>query len=162
MKHMKKIILLFVSFWAYGQQMHHQMLSTQGGSNLLTSGVLIKQTIGQQSIVGNYKFPGAIVGQGFQQSLISKSVLNSFRNEITTITYPNPFVDQIHFQFSKPVNGLITVTIFDLLGRLVYKEQKETTQNILTLDHLQFYQNQYLVKLSASNYDYTTQIIQSK
>jgi hypothetical protein len=142
--------------------MHHQMLSSQGGSILLTSGVLIKQTIGQQSIIGNYKFPGAFVGHGFQQSLISKSVLNSLRNEITTITYPNPFVDQIHFQFSKPVSGLITVTIFDLLGRLVYKEQKETTQNILTLDHLQFSQNEYLVKLSASNYDYTTQIIQSK
>jgi hypothetical protein len=159
---MKQLLLLFIGFSVHSQQLHHQMLSTQGGSNLLSSGILIKQTIGQQSTIGNYKFPNVFVGQGFQQSLISKSVPNSLRNEILTTTYPNPFVDQIHFQFSKPVSGLITVTIFDLLGRLVYKEQKEASQNILTLDHLQFSQNEYLVKLSALNYNYTTQIIQSK
>lgn len=159
---MKQLLLLFIGFSVHSQQLHHQMVSSQGGSNLLSSGILIKQTIGQQSTIGNYKFPSAIVGQGFQQSLISKSVSTSLVNEILTTTYPNPFVDEIHFQFSKPVSGLITVTIFDLLGRLVYKEQKEASQNILTLDHLQFSQNEYLVKLSASNYNYATQIIQSK
>ena len=102
------------------------------------------------------------VGQGFQQSLLSKTGTSSLVDEILTTTYPNPFVDQINFQFSKPVSGLITITIFDLLGRLVFKEQKEASQNILTLDNLQFSQNEYLVKLSASNYNYATQIIQSK
>jgi hypothetical protein len=96
------------------------MISAQGSSSLLPSGTLVKQTIGQQSTIGNYKFPSTIVGQGFQQSFISKSVTTSLVNEILTSTYPNPFVDQIHFQFSKPVTGLITVTIFDILGRLVY------------------------------------------
>lgn len=156
------LLIFFFGISLYGQQIHHHILSSQGNSKLLAKGILFNQTIGQQSIIGNYKSPSVIVGQGFQQSHISKSVPNSLRNEITTITYPNPFVDQIHFQFSKPVRGLITVTIFDLLGRLVYKEQKESSQNILTLDHLQFSQNEYLVKLSASNYNYATQIIQSK
>ncbi len=159
---MKQLLLLFFGCTVYSQQLHHQMVSSQGGSNLLSSGILIKQTIGQQSSIGNYKFPSAIVGQGFQQSLISKSVSTSLVNEIITTTYPNPFVDQIHFQFSKPVSGLITVTIFDLLGRLIYKEQKEASQNILTLDHLNFPQSDYLVQLSALNYNYSTQIIQSK
>lgn len=159
---MKQLLLFLFGISAYSQQIHHHMLSSQGNSKLQAKGVLINQTIGQQSTIGNYKFPSAIVGQGFQQSLISKSVSTSLVNEILTTTYPNPFVDQIHFQFSKPVSGLITVTIFDLLGRLVYKEQKEVSQNILTLDNLQFSQNEYLVKLSASNYNYATQIIQSK
>ena len=159
---MKQLLFLVLSFNTYSQHLHHQMLSAQGSSNLLTSGILIKQTIGQQSTIGNYKLPSAIVGQGFQQSLISKSLSTTLINEILTTTYPNPFVDQIHFQFSKPVSGLITVTIFDLLGRLVYKDQKEANQNILTIDNLQFSQNEYLVKLSASNYNYATQIIQSK
>lgn len=159
---MKQLLFLVISFNTYSQHLHHQMLSAQGSSNLLTSGILIKQTIGQQSTIGNYKLPSAIIGQGFQQSLISKSLSTTLINEILTTTYPNPFVDQIHFQFSKPISGLITVTIFDLLGRLVYKEQKEASQNILTIGNLNFSQNEYMVKLSASNYNYATQIIQSK
>lgn len=159
---MKQLLFLVLSFNTYSQHLHHQMLSAQGSSNLLTSGILIKQTIGQQSTIGNYKLPSAIIRQGFQQSLISKSLSTTFINEILTTTYPNPFVDQIHFQFSKPISGLITVTIFDLLGRLLYKEQKEASQNILTIGNLNFSQNEYLVKLSATNYNYTTQIIQSK
>lgn len=158
----KTVLLFFIGLSVYGQQLHHQMVSSQGGSNLLSSGILIKQTIGQQSTIGNYKFSNTIVGQGFQQSLISKSVSTSLVNEILTTTYPNPFVDRINFQFSKPISGLITVTIFDVLGRLIYKEQKEVINNTINLDNLQFPENEYLVKLSASNYNYTTQIIQSK
>lgn len=159
---MKQLLLLFFGFSVYGQQLHHQMLSSQGSSNLLSTGVLVHQTIGQQSVIGNTKFSNTVVGQGFQQSLLSKIGTTSLVNEISTTTYPNPFVDQIHFQFSKPISGLITISIFDVLGRLVYKDQKESIQNILTLNNLHFSQNEYLVKLSAPNYNYSTQIIQTK
>ena len=159
---MKQLLLLFFGFSMYGQQLHHQMLSSQGSSNLLSTGILVHQTIGQQSVIGNYKFSNTVAGQGFQQSLIAKSVTTSLSNGITTTTYPNPFVNQIHFQFSKPIDGFITISIYDLLGRLVYKDQKEANQNILTLDDLHFSQNEYLVKLSAPNYNYSTQIIQTK
>lgn len=159
---MKQLLLLFFGCTVYCQQLHHQMVSTQGSSNLLLSRTLVKQTIGQQSTIGNYKFPGAIVGQGFQQSSVSKTKSTTIINQILTTTYPNPFIDHINFLFSKPVTGLITVTIFDVLGRLIHTEQKEASQNILTLDNLNFPQNEYLVKLSASNYNFATQIIQSK
>ena len=158
----QQLLLFFIGFSLYGQQVHHQMLSSQGSSNVLPSGTLVSQTIGQQSVIGNYKVSNSIIGQGFQQSLITKSVTTSLSNGITTTTYPNPFVDQIHFQFSKPINGLITISIYDVLGRLVYKDQKEANQSILTLDDLHFSQNEYLVKLSAPNYNYSTQIIQTK
>ena len=159
---MKQLLLLFFGCTVYSQQLHHQMVSSQGSSNLLSSGILVKQTIGQQSTIGNYKFSGAIVGQGFQQSRISNPGISSLVNSILTTTYPNPFVDRINFLFSKPVSGLITITIFDVLGRLIHAEQKEASQNILTLDNLNFPQSDYLVKLSALNYNYSTQIIQSK
>jgi hypothetical protein len=159
---MKQLLFLFIGFSIYGQQLHHQMLSSQGSSNLLLTGVLVHQTIGQQSIIGNAKKNNTIVGQGFQQSLSSKVGTSLLVNEILTTTYPNPFVDQINFTFSIPVSGLINITIFDLLGRLVYKAQKEATQNTLTLENLHFSQNEYLVKLAAKNYNYSTHIIQTK
>jgi hypothetical protein len=159
---MKQLLLLFFGLSVYSQQLHHQMLSSQGSSNLLNSGTLVKQTIGQQSVIGNTKISNTVVSQGFQQSLSSKTGTSSLVNEILTTTYPNPFVDQINFQFSIPIVGLINISIFDLLGRLVYKAQKEATQNILTLENLRFSQNEYLIKLTAKNYNYTTHIIQTK
>jgi hypothetical protein len=159
---MKQLLLLFFGLSVYSQQLHHQMLSSQGSSNILNSGTLVKQTIGQQSVIGNTNKNNTVVSQGFQQSLLSKTGTSSLVDEILTTTYPNPFVDQINFQFSIPIGGLINITIFDLLGRLVYKAQREATQNILTLENLRFSQNEYLVKLTAKNYNYTTHIIQTK
>lgn len=158
----KTVLLFFIGLSVYSQRLHHQMVSSQGSSTILSTGTLVNQTIGQQSIIGNVKVANSIIGQGFQQSLVAKSGTTLLFNEVTTITYPNPFVDRINFQFSKPIIGLITVTIFDVLGRLVYKEQKEAKQQILTLDNLHFPQNEYLVKLSTPNYNYSTQIIQTK
>lgn len=158
----QQLLLFFVGFSLYGQQVHHQMLSSQGSSNVLPSGTLVSQTIGQQSVIGNYKVSNSIIGQGFQQSLIAQSGLSSVSNFISTTTYPNPFVDQINFQFSSPVSGLITVTVFDLLGRQVFKAQKEALKNTITIDNLYFTENEYLVKLTAKNYNYSTQIIKTK
>ena len=164
------LLLIFCAHIGFAQKIQSSTIGA-GGATTVVDGKYYSQIIGQQSAVtGTSSNGGVVVRQGFKQpTLLARSIAASGiklnvqeENPISYTAYPNPFVDQIHFQFSKPVNGLITVTIFDLLGRLVYKEQKETTQNILTLDHLQFSQNQYLVKLSASNYDYTTQIIQSK
>ena len=92
---MKQLLFLFFGFSIYGQQLHHQMLSSQGSSNLLSTGIRINQTIGQQSVIGNYAFSKSVVGQGFQQSSIAKSGASFVPDAITTLTYPNPFIDQI-------------------------------------------------------------------
>jgi hypothetical protein len=76
--------------------------------------------------------------------------------------YPNPFVDQIQFEFSQPVTGFISVSIFDMLGRLVYSVKKESINNQLLLENLGFAQNQYIITLASQNYKYSTQIIKSK
>ena len=158
----KTVLLFFIGLSVYGQQLHHQMVSSQGTSNTLSSGVKVNQTVGQQSVIGNYNFSTAVVSQGFQKNLLAKSDVLVLADKINTIVYPNPFVDHIQFQFSKSLNGLVSITIFDLLGRLVYKEQKEVINNTINLDNLQFPENEYLVKLSGTNFNYSTQIIKSK
>ncbi|MEY4963248.1 MAG: hypothetical protein RLZZ323_567 [Bacteroidota bacterium] len=158
----RTLLFILIGFPIYSQQLHHQMLSSQGVSNTLLSGVKVSQTVGQQSVIGNYNFPTTIVSQGFQKNLLSKSDVFVLADKINTIVYPNPFVDQIHFHFSKPLNGLISITIFDILGRLVYKDQKEVINNTINIDNLQFPDNEYLVKLSGTNFNYSTQLIKSK
>ena len=162
MRNITVIIGLF-SFSIYSQTLHHQMISAQGTSKLLSGGTYISQTIGQQSIIGNYTKDGVTFGQGFQQSNWSKYIKqNDALSSITTTTYPNPFVQTINFQFSKPITDLISVMVFDIRGRLIHQESKLAVENILTIELPQLASSNYLVKLSASNYTYYTQILKQQ
>lgn len=158
----KTILFFFVGLSVYGQRLHHQMLSSQGTSNLLSNGVKVNQTVGQQSVIGNYSFSNTSISQGFQKNIYTKSDVFVLTDKISVVVYPNPFVNQIFIQFSKPINGSVSTTIFDILGRIVYKEQKEVINNSLIIDNLQFPENEYLLTLSGVNFNYSTQIIKSK
>ena len=55
-------------------QLHHQMLSSQGSTSKTTSGVVVTQTIGQQSVAGNYTSKDYQIGQGYQQAKWSRII----------------------------------------------------------------------------------------
>lgn len=159
-------LLMFFAFIQltsiYGQDLHHQMLSAQGTSGVLSNGLYVSQTIGQQSVIGTYTVDGKTYGQGFQQSLWSKYISSSVNNTITTITYPNPFISSINFQFSQPIKETISVALFDVRGRLVYSENKNALDNILTLELPNLASSNYLVRLTSNNYTYYTQILKQE
>lgn len=162
---MKKIwfLLLILSVSASAQQIHHQMLSSQGTSKTLFDGTFISQTIGQQSVIGTSTKDGITYGQGYQQSVWSTYFKqNAALSSITTTTYPNPFVQTVNFQFSKPLSDVISVSIYDIRGRLIYQEAKKAVENILTIELPQLASSNYLVKLSATNYTYYTQILKQQ
>lgn len=137
------------------------MLSSQGASVVSSGRFFVRQTIGQQSITGNYKSGALIVGQGFLQSNKMKAVYTPFVS-IQTLTFPNPFVNKINFQFSSAIEGPIKIVLFDQLGRLVYSAEKNPINNILTIDNLFFPEGQYFASLTANNYTYTTNLLLSK
>ena len=56
-------------------QLHHQMLSSQGSTSKTNNGVIVTQTIGQQSVTGNYTNNGFDIGQGFQQANWARIIL---------------------------------------------------------------------------------------
>ena len=160
---MLKHLFLLITSISFSQSLHHQMLSAQGTSTTLSNGVFVSQTIGQQSVIGNSTRDGVTYGQGFQQSAWSKYIKqNDTLSSITTTTYPNPFVQTIHFQFSKSITDLIAVMFYDIRGRLIYQESKLAVENILTIELPQLATSNYLVKLSAPNYTYYTQILKQQ
>lgn len=158
---MKLSLLFFFStvLMAYSQDLHHQMLSAQGTSKVLSNGIYVSQTIGQQSVTGNYTQNSVTYRQGFQQSVWSKYINSSLNNPVTTVTYPNPFISTINFQFSQPIKETISISIFDIGGRLIYSEDKKANDNILTLELPNLASSNYLVQLSTTNFTYYTQII---
>ncbi len=161
-----KLALIFLlsgllSAFAQAQSVHHQMTSSQGASVQVSNNLKVQQTIGQQSVTGNYLGSAFSVGQGFQQGRISKSKGPAALN-IQIMTFPNPFTSKINFQFSTTIEGLIKVSMYDITGRVVMTSEKELLNNILSLDNLNFPDGQYIVKLSAKNFNYTTNLIKMK
>ena len=162
MKLVTRLLFLLLSFNVFSQKLHHQMLSSQGTTTHASGGISVRQTIGQQSAIGNYRDSNIIVGQGFQQSNKMKTAVTPVIS-VTTTTYPNPFIDRVNFQFSSPVTGPIKISLFDVMGRLVYyKEKLSADNNTLTIDNLSFAQGEYFVKLTAKNYTYSTNLLKSK
>ena len=136
------------------------MLSSQGTSTS-AGGLKISQTIGQQSVIGNYRGTEVMVGQGFQQSRLMKTV-NAPVITVVTTTYPNPFIDHINFEFSSVISGPIKFSLYDVMGRLVASQEKLATDTILTISELSLAEGEYFVKLSAKNYNYSTNLLKTQ
>lgn len=152
------LLIVFLPACFQAQIVHHQMTSSQGASVRVSNNLMVQQSIGQQSATGNYLGSAFSVGQGFQQGRISKSKGPSALN-IQIMTFPNPFTSKINFQFSAALDGPIKINIYDVMGKLVMTTEKEMLINTIVLENLNFPVGQYVVKFSAKNFNYTTQLL---
>jgi hypothetical protein len=152
-------IIGFLTSFSFGQTLHHQMLSAQGGNATTQSGIVVKYTIGQQSVTGT-KIGNVIVQQGFQQSNWDKIIANNVVL-INTTTFPNPYIDIINFQFSQTIGDNVSLIVFDVLGRQVYSNTLQIFEN-KTSANLQALQSaEYFVQLSNNTFTYHTKIIKN-
>lgn len=153
--------LFFVFGNLYGQHVHRQTLSSQGGVGKTQTGIMATQSVGQQSTIGNYNIATLRIGQGFQQSKIAgkKSVTIE---STSTLFAPNPFDSFITFTFSKTISSPITILIYDISGKIIYNTRKIASQNQLIIDNLNFPSGVYLVRLTALDYNFTAKIIKNK
>jgi len=145
-----------------GQSLQRHMVSSQGNSIAISNGMFVSQSIGQQSIIGTFQKNNLTISQGYQQSLWNKYIKTTVNSAITTKTYPNPFFDTVYFQFSQPIDTNVQITLFDITGKIVFKETKKPNEKILSIANLQLPSATYLVRLTADKLNYYTQIIQSK
>ena len=159
---MKTIQLLFIviSFHSFGQQIHHQTNAAQGAIVSIPSVGLIKQTIGQQSVIGNYVGDNIFVGQGFLQGNFAKTAISA--TSIEVLTYPNPFVSTLNFQFSTNITTPIDIKLYDVVGRVVYAAKTSIENNLLSIENLALPNGSYIITLKAQNLNYTTSLIKSK
>lgn len=155
------LLLFFVGSSAFSQVLHHQMFTAQGSESRTKSGLFVNQSIGQFSITGTFSKEGLIVQQGFQQSpMFKSSMVMPFDQGITTIVYPNPFVDDIKLEFSSEIKGIFQIQLSDMLGKIVISDKKVAKQNILTIGSLgHLPRGNYVLSLVAANYKYVVMII---
>ncbi len=162
---MKKIaiaLFLILSNSLIGQNLQRQMVSAQGNSIALTNGMYVSQSIGQQSITGTSQISNFILSQGYQKNLWKTYIKTNNTSLIHTKTYPNPFLNSLNFQFSKPISKPVQITVFDITGKVVFQQTNVPNETLLTINNLQLPSATYLVHLTAEKFNYYTQIIQSK
>lgn len=157
-----KILICFLSVLglkAQGQSLHHQMLSSQGNTSILKDGMVVRQTVGQQSIIGNSSISNLTIQQGFQQSMVSKFIPVYNINSIETTIYPNPFLTRVNIRFSETLSEAMNVTLYNLLGVMVYKKDFEAPLTAMELNIEHLAPGSYIVVLSAKNYTHSKILI---
>lgn len=150
-----------LSIGANAQELHHQMLSSQGYTIVSETGITVRQSIGQQSVIGTFTSNQLRVEQGYQQSMLKMSTNAIMGNDIKITVYPNTFKDMINFQFSKPINGVVNISIFDVLGRTVYSKEHHISDSSLAINNLHFADGKYIAKVTLKNHYYIINLIKS-
>ncbi len=160
---MTRIILLFLFvITAKSQSLHHQMIASQGTNSLLQSGLLVHQSIGQQSTTGTYATATLRVEQGYQQSKPIGSN-NVVINTVNITAFPVPFDDTITFQFSSEIKSPVSLVFYDVLGRVVYsKTPPNDSPTTVKVDQLSLADGEYFVTITYQNIKYSINLLRSK
>lgn len=153
-----KFLFIFFTLPFYGQILHHQMISSQGDTKKLSNGIIVKQTVGQQSIIGSSK-NDYVITQGFQQSFWNRYIATNYYSNIVANTFPNPFIDRVSFEFSDPIDEVVNIYIYNISGNLVFEKAQKPTDKILSFDLKLITGRQFLVRIQSTNFVYYTKII---
>ena len=154
---MKALYILLLFTTTVSAQLHHQMLSSQGSTSKTNSGVMVTQTIGQQSITGNYNLDYFDIGQGFQQANWSRIIIEGTSPEFEISVYPNPFsgIVKIQHNYERDIN----INIYSPAGRLVYKNLLTATNPNQSVNLEALSSGVYLVHLYCDQLTHFTKLI---
>jgi hypothetical protein len=161
MKFLSLSILTFSCFLSFGQKLHHQMITAQGGTFVAKNGLIVRQSIGQMSAIGNASVGSIILQQGFQQSLFTQSfAVPTFNlNTIGTTVYPNPFNGPLTVVFSAPITNDLSVSLFNMTGLSLYTKSFTTPQSVLNFNFDTLPAGSYILRITARNYSFSKIII---
>jgi hypothetical protein len=121
---------------------------------------VMQQSIGQSSPIGTFNNVGYTLRQGFiQPNVLAKIVDVNMSIDLEATFYPNPFVSIVNIQFTKPIASEIFISVYDLLGRLVFYQKNNAANSILTIDLSTLQDAMYLVRLSGNNLNYSAKIL---
>ena len=152
------IIYFMFTLFTFSQEIQREVISSQGESVELDSGVYVTQTIGQHS-VASYSIDNLTIQQGYQQSFWN-SLINSNEEFNVDITfYPNPTIDYVNFNFSNLESSDLNVLVFDYAGRVLITTKIDIENYKTKLDLSSLPSGSYLIYLNTNKFNYHTKII---
>ena len=152
------IIYFMFTLFTFSQEIQREVISSQGESVELDSGIYVTQTIGQHS-VASYSVDNLTIQQGYQQSFWN-SLINSNEEFNVDITfYPNPTIDYVNFNFSNLESSDLNVLVFDYAGRVLITTKIDIENYKTKLDLSSLPSGSYLIYLNTNKFNYHTKII---
>ncbi|MDG5492028.1 T9SS type A sorting domain-containing protein [Psychroserpens sp. SPM9] len=126
--------LMLIGSLGFAQTLKRESLGIQGSTHLVFANAksyYIQESIGQQSVIRTYNANNYSLRQGFLQPLDVSLISEHLDTHLLGFFYPNPFVDHVNVQFQEPIIDVITVTVHDILGRLVYDKTFQPMQSLI-------------------------------
>tara|TARA_B100001027_G_C16162389_1_gene283197 strand:- start:263 stop:745 length:483 start_codon:yes stop_codon:yes gene_type:complete len=152
------ITIVFILFTSLvSAQLHHQMLSSQGSTVRTDNGIIATQTIGQQSVIGNYSNGEMNIGQGFQQANWARIMIEETTPEFEVSIFPNPFDGIINIQHNSEED--IAINVFDPAGKLVFENLLNVTKPNIEINLDQLPSGMYLIHLQSNQLAYFTKLV---
>ena len=106
----------------------------------------MQQSIGQASVIKTYNSNNYSLRQGFLQPISATVISQHLDTSLDGIIYPNPFYNEINVRFGEPVYDNITVSLYDVLGRLVFSQIYNPMQ-LLVLNFNNLSSGQYVLRM---------------
>jgi hypothetical protein len=149
---------ILISFLTKGQIIRNETISSWGTASVIfVDGTKIQQSVGQLSVIGNFSSSEWTASQGFLRGLPSKSFV--LPEPFFVIPFPNSFSERITFRFVPGLSEEASFSIYNLDGKVVYKNPHKPFNNEVTLN-LDFLSNAlYLVIIQSGNRVLQTRII---
>lgn len=83
----------------------------------------------------------------------------SEQNKAISIS-PNPFNNEISIQLNSNVNGNVSISIYDVLGKEVHTQKTEIKESIIRISNLTFLtQGFYFIRVSSSDFSVTKKVL---
>ena len=162
MDHDYKIILFvfFVIVSSNAQELYKQTILSQGATSNLESGLFISQSIGQESVIGNFSNDNVKIIQGFQQPFWTRLISNSSSVIPIEIThFPNPITDNLNLSFYNYDMGELILSIYDYSGRILMKRNISVESGKSIVDLTILPSGSFLIGLENDKINYYIKII---
>ena len=162
MDHNYKIIffVFFVFVSTNSQELYKQTILSQGATSNLESGLIISQSIGQESVIGNFSNDNVKIIQGFQQPFWTRLISNSSSVIPIEIThFPNPITDNLNLSFYNYDMGELVLSIYDYSGRILMKRNISVESGKSIVDLTILPSGSFLMGLQNDKINYYIKII---
>ena len=162
MDHNYKIILFafFIAISSSAQELYKQTILSQGTTSNLESGLIVSQSVGQESIIGNFTNGEIKIIQGFQQPFWTRLISNSSSVIPIEIThFPNPITDNLNLSFYNYDMGELVLSIYDYSGRILMKRNISVESGKSIVDLTILPSGSFLMGLQNDKINYYIKII---
>jgi hypothetical protein len=113
------VVALFFAYPIQGQILRNQSWVSMGNAALPVQGLLVQQSIGQNSVTGVFSTSSARISQGFLRGI--RVVPTEIRPPFEAIAFPNSFSDRITFRFTTDHQEATEVVIYNTQGKRIYE-----------------------------------------